>query len=168
MDVLIRDEMQADISQITELTKAAFADCKHGNHTEQFIIIALRKADALSVSLVAELDGKVVGHIAFSPVTISDGTDGWYGLGPISVSPELQRRGIGSKLINAGLDAIKALDAKGCVLVGDPNYYTRFGFINPSGLTIEGVPPDVLFTLSFDDNQPVENLMFHEAFFVQE
>ena len=73
------------------------------NHTEQFIIEALRSARALTVSLVAEVDGIVVGHIAFSPVTMSDGTSAWYGLGPVSVHPEYQRNGIGKALIQEGL-----------------------------------------------------------------
>lgn len=167
MDVLIRGEKQSDIDAIFELTRAAFADCRHGDHTEQFIINALRKAGALTVSLVAELDGKIVGHIAFSPITISDGTAGWYGLGPISVSPQLQRRGIGTKLMNEGFAVLKSLGAKGCVLVGDPAYYTRCGFKNIPELVLEGVPPEVFFILSFDGNYPAGNVAFHEAFCTQ-
>src|SRR4030066_1845957 len=80
--VAIRDETAADIPIIAEVTVAAFETLAISNHTEQFIIAALRAAKALTVSLVAELDGRVVGHIAFSPVIISDGTRNWYGLGP--------------------------------------------------------------------------------------
>ncbi len=86
-NVLIRDETEGDAAAITDVTVAAFESMEISNHTEQFIIEALRAAGALSVSLVAEVDGRVVGHIAFSPVRISDGTDGWYGLGPVSVLP---------------------------------------------------------------------------------
>src|SRR4030067_894759 len=91
---------------------------KTGNHTEQFIISALRAANVLTVSLVAEIDGRVVGHIAFSPVTISDGSQNWYGLGPVSVLPEYQRQGIGKSLIQEGLSALKGLGGQGCALVG--------------------------------------------------
>jgi putative acetyltransferase len=85
--IVIRNEMDDDVSTITEVTIAAFKTLAISNHTEQFIIEALRAADALTVSLVAELNGRVTGHIAFSPVTISDGTPNWYGLGPVSVLP---------------------------------------------------------------------------------
>jgi putative acetyltransferase len=73
------------------VTVAAFKTLDISNHTERFIIEALRAAGALTVSLVAEIDGRVIGHIAFSPLTISDGTQYWYGLGPVSVLPEYQR-----------------------------------------------------------------------------
>ena len=86
--IVIRNERDADVSAITEVTVAAFKTLEISNHTEQFIIEALRVAKALTVSLVAEVDGRVIGHIAFSPATISDGTQNWYGLGPVSVLPE--------------------------------------------------------------------------------
>lgn len=95
----IRSETPADIEAIAAVTKAAFAMLAISDHTEQYIVEALRAAGALTVSLVAERAGRVVGHIAFSPVTISDGTPGWYGLGPVSVLPECQRQGIGAALI---------------------------------------------------------------------
>jgi putative acetyltransferase len=97
--VLIRSETSADVCAIAEVTVAEFRTLAISNHTEQFIIAALRAAKALTVSLVAEVEGRVVGHIAFSPLTISDGSPNWYGLGPVSVLPEYQRRGIGRALI---------------------------------------------------------------------
>ncbi len=72
--VVIRSETDADVDAITEVTVAAFKTLEISNHTEQFIIEALRAAKALTVSLVAEVDGRIVGHIAFSPMTTSDGT----------------------------------------------------------------------------------------------
>lgn len=128
--MILRKETVADIDAITEITIAAFKNHPISNHTEQFIINALRDADALTLSLVAEIEGRVVGHIAFSPVIISDGTKGWYGLGPVSVLPEYQKQGIGKSLINEGLSLLKELGGQGCALVGDPNYYKRFGFKN--------------------------------------
>ncbi len=125
--ILIRDETKDDAAVITEVTVAAFEPMAISNHTEQFIIEALRFARALTLSLVAEVDGRVVGHIAFSPVAISDGTNDWYGLGPVSVLPMSQRRGIGKALIQEGLSRLKDLHAKGCCLVGHPQYYRRFG-----------------------------------------
>ena len=114
---------------------------------KQFIINALRAAGALTISLVAEVGGKVVGHIAFSPVTISDGSHDWYGVGPVSVLPEFQKQGIGKSLIQEGLSLLKAAGAKGCVLVGDPRYYERFGFRNLPDLILDGVPQRVTFLL---------------------
>lgn len=162
--IVIRDETHEDARAITGVTVAAFMTLEVSNHTEQFIIEALRAADALAVSLVAELDGRVVGHIAFSPLTISDGSSDWFGLGPVSVFPELQRQGIGKTLIREGLERLKALGAKGCCLVGHPDYYRRFGFTNSQELVIEGVPQEVFFVLSFDGFLPQGTVGFHEAF----
>jgi len=146
------------------VTAAAFKTLDVSNHTEHFIVEALRAAKALAVSLVAEMDGEVIGHVAFSPVTISDGTRGWYGLGPVSVLPAYQRQGIGKALIQEGLSRLKAMNAQGCCLVGHPDYYRRFGFRNPSGLVVEGVPPEVFFALSFDGRCPEGTVTFHEGF----
>jgi putative acetyltransferase len=163
-EVRIRPETPADLSDISEVTEAAFRSLEISNHTEQFIISALRAANALTISLVAEIEGRTLGHIAFSPVTLSDGTLDWYGLGPVSVLPEYQRRGIGGALIEEGLSRLKAMNAKGCCLVGHPEYYKRFGFRNTEGLVHEGVPPEVFFALSFDGHIPQGTVQFHEAF----
>jgi len=118
----------------------------------------------LTLSLVAEADGRVVGPIAFSPVVISDGTTDWYGLGLVSVLPKHQRKGIGKALIEEGLARLKDLGAKGCCLVGHPQYYRKFGFDNVSGLGLEGIPEKVFFALSFDGPMPQGTMAFHEAF----
>ncbi len=163
-DIIIREETDEDVEAITDVTVAAFKALEVSNQTEHFIVKALRRAGALTVSLVAELDGRVVGHIAFSPVTMSDGTQDWYGLGPVSVLPERQRQGIGSALIEEGLSRLKALGARGCCLVGHPDYYKRFGFKNPVGLVHEGVPKEAFFALSFDCHTPQGSVTFHEPF----
>jgi len=162
--IVIRNETDADVDAITEVTIAAFKTLEISNHTEQFIIEALRAAEALTVSLVAELNGRVIAHIAFSPVTISDGTLNWYGLGPVSVLPEYQRKGIGKSLVQEGLSRLKDLNARGCCLVGHPDYYKKFGFKNISGLVYPGVPQEVFFALSFDGHIPQGTVMFHEGF----
>ena len=162
--IVIRSESDADVSAITEVTVAAFKTLEISNHTEQFIVEALRAAKALTVSLVAEVDGRVIGHIAFSPVTISDGTRNWYGLGPVSVLPEYQRQGIGKALIREGLARLKAMGAQGCCLVGHPEYYKKFGFTNVPGLVLEGVPQEVFFALSFGGHIPQGAVTFHEGF----
>ncbi|MFZ3174480.1 MAG: N-acetyltransferase [Thiobacillus sp.] len=162
--IVIRNETAADVSAITEVTVAAFKTLEMSNHTEQFIIAALRAAKALALSLVAEGEGRVIGHIAFSPVTISDGTRNWYGLGPVSVLPAYQRQGVGKALIREGLARLKAMNAQGCCLVGHPEYYRKFGFQNMPGLVFEGVPQEVFFALSFDGQTPQGAVAFHEAF----
>ena len=162
--VILRDETVADIAAIFEVTAAAFETLEISGHTEHYIVDALRSAKALTVSLVAEQDGSVIGHVAFSPVSISDGTRGWYGLGPVSVLPAYQRMGIGTALILEGLSRLKALGARGCCLVGHPEYYPRFGFKNIPGLVYEGVPPEAFFALSFDGSYPQGSVIFHEGF----
>jgi len=161
---VIRSETEADADAISEVTVAAFRTLAISQHTEQYIIEALRAARALTLSLVAEVNGRVVGHVAFSPVTLSDGTRGWYGLGPMSVLPAYQRRGIGQALIREGLSRLRVRKARGCCLVGHPDYYRRFGFKHPAGLVHEGVPPEVFFALSFDGHIPQGTVTFHEGF----
>lgn len=162
--IVIRSETDADVGVIAEVTVAAFKALEISNHTEQFIIEALRAAEALTVSLVAETDGRVVGHIAFSPLAISDGTPNWCGLGPVSVLPEYQRKGIGKALIREGLARLKDLNVQGCCLVGHPEYYRKFEFTNMPGLVLKGVPQEVFFALSFDGRCPHGEVTFHEGF----
>ena len=162
--IVIRNETSADVSTITEVTIAAFKTLEISNNTEQFIIEALRAANALKVSLVAEADGCVIGHIAFSPVTISDGTQNWYGLGPVSVLPEYQRQGIGNAIIREGLSRLKEMNAQGCCLVGHPDYYRNFGFKNIPELVYDGVPHEFFFALSFDGQTPHGTVTFHDGF----
>lgn len=163
-EIAIRSETSDDIGAITEVTTAAFQALEISNHNEQFIIEALRAAKALAVSLVAEVGSRVIGHIAFSPVAISDGTQDWYGLGPVSVLPEYQRQGIGKALILSGLAQVRGMHAGGCCLVGHPEYYQKFGFGNVSTLVYEGIPPEVFFALSFDGKIPQGTVTFHEGF----
>jgi putative acetyltransferase len=163
-NIVIRAETADDTAAITAVTVAAFASMAISNHTEHFIVEALRAAGALTLSLVAELDGRVVGHIAFSPLTVSDGALHWYGLGPVSVLPAFQRTGIGTALIEEGLARMKTLGARGCYLVGHPLYYRTFGFANVDGLVLEGVPAEVCFALSFEGRFPSGRVTFHEGF----
>ena len=163
-EMIIRKESVADIEAISQVTIAAFKTLAISNHTEQFIINALRAAGALTISLVAEIDGRIVGHIAFSPITISDGAKDWYGLGPVSVLPEHQKQGIGKALINSGLSLLREMGGQGCALVGDPNYYKRFGFRNYPELIHEGIPQEVFLALPFTEKVPQGIVAFHEGF----
>jgi len=164
MNIIIRNENESDIETISEITKEAFQSLAISNHTEQFIIMALRKASALTISLVAEKEKKVMGHIAFSPVTISDGSPNWYGLGPISVLPELQKQGVGKRLMREGLSLLKSLGANGCVLVGDPGYYEQFGFKSLPDLVVDGVPLQYVLALPLEENATHGTVVFHEGF----
>jgi putative acetyltransferase len=164
--IIVQSEAEADREAIFRLTQAAFADHEHSSHTDQFIVDGLREAGALAVSLVARIDGLLAGHVAFSRVAISDGTPGWYGLGPLSVLPSRQGIGVGSTLVNAGLAALKARGARGCVLLGEPAYYGRFGFGSAPGLRLEGVPPEYFLCLVLDSSvaPPDGSVAYHDAF----
>ena len=162
--MIIRKETASDIEAITQVTIAAFRTLPISNHTEQFIIKDLRAAGALTISLVADIDGRVVGHVAFSPVVISDGTKDWYGLGPVSVLPEFQKQGIGKSLINEGMSLLKQSGGRGCALVGDPNYYKRFGFKNFPELVHEGIPQEFFLALPFTEKIPQGLVVFHKGF----
>ncbi len=167
MDILIRSEQSTDVDGIERVTLAAFTGKFRDNPTEHLIVNGLRDAGALSLSLVAEVDEKIVGHVAFSSVTINGDNLNWYGLGPISVVPELQKQGIGSKLIHEGLSAIRAFGAKGCVLEGSPAYYQRFGFRTYPGLIYEGSPaPEYFMALPFYEDVPVGKVEYHRAFYI--
>ena len=113
---------------------------------------------------MAEIDERVIRHIAYSPVTIADGTINWYGLGTVSVLPDYQKHGIGKSLIKEGLSSLRELGSQGCVLVGDPNFYKRFGFKNFPELVHEGVLPEVFPALPFKEKVPQGIVVFHEEF----
>jgi putative acetyltransferase len=167
MDVLIRSERPTDKAAIRKVTAEAFAGKPYSNQTEHLIVDALRNTGALSLSLVAEVNKEIVGHVGFSLVTINGKAVDWYGIGPVSVSPEHQLQGIGSKLIKAGLTGIREVGAKGCVLEGSPNYYQRFGFRTYPDLFYEGAPaPEYFMALPFYDEIPHGNIEFHKSFYI--
>jgi len=167
LNIHIRSEQTSDIEAISQVTYAAFLGRFSDHPTEHRIVEELRKADMLTLSLAAELDGKIVGHVAFSPVSISSEFIGWYGLGPVSVIPELQKQGIGSTLIREGLSLLKERGAKGCVLEGSPKYYQRFGFKSYPGLTYHGSPgPEFFMALPFYEEIPNGSAEYHKAFYV--
>lgn len=162
--ILIRSESPSDAKAIEAVTTAAFLNAPHTAHTEQFIVAALRRAGALAISLVAEQKGELIGHVAASPAVLSDGSTGWYGLGPISVLPSHQRTGIGSALMRQVLERLRDSGAAGCALVGDPNYYSRFGFRPEPKLVYPGIPPEYFMVVVFNASIPTANVFFHDAF----
>ncbi|WP_332675495.1 GNAT family N-acetyltransferase [Aromatoleum sp.] len=168
MALVIRPETPADCTAIERVTVAAFRNAPHTGHTERFIVGALRRAGQLAVSLVAQEGERIVGHVAVSAVTISSRETDWYGLGPISVLPECQDRGIGSRLIEAALAELRRLGAAGCVVLGDPGYYSRFGFVVHAGLVLPGVSSEYFQALSFRGRWPDGDVSYHEAFNAEE
>ena len=163
--MIIQPEMPNDYEAITQVTFAAFTSGSY-NPTEHLIIKGLREAGALSLSLVADMDGKIVGHVAFSAMTINGEDQGWYGLGPISVQPNRQKGGIGSKLIEDGLGRIRAMGASGCVLLGNPEYYQRFGFKSYPELIYAGAPdPKYFMAIPFYNEIPDGEVEYHIAFY---
>lgn len=160
----IRSERPDDVAAISSLIERAFARAPHSSGCESAIVSALRKCGALTVSLVAEQGDTVQGHVAFSPVTLTDGSPHWYGLGPIAVEPSLQGAGIGSALIRVGLGELRALEAAGCVVLGEPGYYRRFGFSRLAGLRYPGPPPEHFLAQSFGHSVPNGEVLYHAAF----
>jgi putative acetyltransferase len=162
--VIIRPETPADASAVRALVEAAFAGVEHSSQTEGAIVDALRRAGALSISLVAEQEDIIAGQVAFSPVLI-DGEDlGWFGLGPVSVAPERQRAGIGTALIGAGLRLLKDRGAAGCVVLGDPGYYRRFGFTNGHALHYEGAPRAYFQSMILSGDRAEGQVTYHPGF----
>ncbi|MEN5053058.1 N-acetyltransferase [Brevundimonas naejangsanensis] len=161
--MILRPETKTDRAAIRALTAAAFDGHPHSDGSEPRIIDALREADALTLSLVAEVDGQVVGHAAFSPVQWP-GEGDWFGLGPVSVAPDRQNQGIGRQLIEAGLADLRRGCARGCVVMGDPAYYSRFGFVQDPRLTYPGPPPEYFMALGFGLIEGSGHVRYHPAF----
>lgn len=163
--MVVRDEQPGDAAVIRAVTLAAFETMPFSQQTEAAIVDALRAADALSLSLVAVEDGEVIGHVAFSPITIDGAAAaGWFGVGPVSVRPDRQGRRIGTALMRTGLDRLRAAGAEGFVLVGDPAYYSRFGFEMARSLTYPGVPAEYFQVLKVTAAAPSGAVAFHPAF----
>jgi putative acetyltransferase len=164
MRVEIRHETLADIQKIEAVTTSAFLNAPHTSHTEQYIVNALRRAGKLAISLVAVVDDTPIGHVAISPVSISDGTSGWFGLGPISVLPQHQRCGIGSQLMCEALRILRERGASGCVVLGYPDYYGKFRFQTEPDLVLPGFRPEYFQAISFSSSKPRGTVTYHEAF----
>ncbi|WP_446326659.1 GNAT family N-acetyltransferase [Burkholderia pseudomallei] len=165
--VTLRGERAGDAAALARVIVAAFADEPQGGQFERRIVDALRVDGRLSVSLVAVRDGRLVGHVAFSPVAIGAGGEGWHGLAPLAVWPGCQRQGIGAALVRAGLDALRRAGARGCVVLGEPAYYARFGFGPAGDIVFPQAPPDALMALPFGEHalRPAGELRYHASFY---
>ena len=162
--VTIRPEVPQDHAIIGVVTQAAFAGAPHSDGSEVGIIERLRADGDLARSLVAEDGERIVGHVALSPVTIADGAEGWFGLGPISVLPSFQAQGIGARLMQRAIADMRERGARGIVLLGDPAYYARFGFEHDPALRYPGPPPEYFQRLVLDGAAPSGTVTYAQAF----
>jgi putative acetyltransferase len=146
MTLVCRREVPTDFSSIHEVESAAF-----GRASEAVLVDALRAAGGLSISAVAEEDGRVVGHIAFSPVSIENSRESFpaLALAPMAVHPEWQRQGIGSALVRWSLDECRREGHQLVIVLGHAEYYPRFGFVpaRPLGILCPFDVPDEVFRL---------------------
>jgi putative acetyltransferase len=160
----IRRETSSDIETICYVTEQAFKSVSYASGDEQDIIERLRASDALSVSLVATVGGAIVGHIALSPTRSTNSSQKWLALGPVSVLPDYQRRGVGSALIRQALAEIREQEATGCILVGDPGYYQRFGFELAPQFSPKPEYASFFMIIQFSTEEPTDAISFHPAF----
>ena len=160
----IRPEVPADHAEIAVVTDAAFAEVEYSDGSEVRIVERLRSDGDLALSLVAEDGERIIGHVAVSPVTISDGSEGWYGLGPISVLPSRQREGVGLRLMQRAIADMRQMGAGGIVLLGEPAYYARFGFEHDPQLTYPGPPAEYFQRLVLDGGAPEGIVTYAPAF----
>lgn len=161
----IREERPADAEAVAAVIEAAFRDMAYSDGTAHTIPGRLRACGQLSVSLVADADGTPVGHVAFSPVSISDGSAGWYGLGPVAVLPAWQGQGVGSAIIRTGLERLRALGAQGCTVLGAPHRYERFGFRHDPRLRFPGPPAQHFMRLVLAGPEPSGEVRYAPAFY---
>lgn len=165
MECLIRPERADDDAAIYDVTKRAFAPMPFSDGDEQELIGRFREAGVLALSLVAEMDDRVVGQITLTPACAADCSPGWFALGPIAVAPEYQSMKIGSKLMEAAIAWLRGHDAAGCVLVGNPAYYSRFGFKSYPDLAPEGEPAEYYQILPLRVQEPNVVVGFHPLFY---
>lgn len=148
----IRKENPSDHHWVIELTEKAFESLEISDHTEGKLVDNLRKAPTFigELSLVAELNGQIVGHILFTPIRIENGEQQFQSLvlAPVSVLPEFQKQGIGGQLIIAGHQKARELGFQSVILIGHPEYYPRFGYKTASGFGLKvamELPSDDVF-----------------------
>lgn len=146
MGVVIRQEEPADYPTVFNLIEAAFQNEPMSDHREQFLVDRLRKSLAFvpELSLIAEHEGKIIGHILLTKISIQNGEESYesLALAPVSVLPQYQRQGVGRKLINEAHRRAKTLNFNSVVLLGHQDYYPRFGYETASKYGIK-LPFDI-------------------------
>ncbi len=162
--IAIRPERPQDCAAIRTVTEAAFAEAGHSDGTEADIVERLRAAGDLALSLVAEDEAGIVGHAAVSPVTVSDGSQHWYGLGPIGVLPRVRSRGIGTALMQRAIADMRERGAHGIVVLGEPEFYGRFGFEADPRLAYPGATGGYFQRLVMEGEPPRGTVRYAPAF----
>ncbi|WP_434779621.1 GNAT family N-acetyltransferase [Neisseria sp. Ec49-e6-T10] len=162
--MVIRSEEKGDEQVIDQLLLDAFKDQPYSNNTENQMVQKLRQDNGVTLALVAGYKDEIIGYIAFSKIVIDNQLSDWEALAPVSVSPQWQNKGIGRQLIEEGLKILKGRLVSGCVLVGFPEYYKRFGFRTTNQLKVDGIPPEYFMVLPFNKSIPVGTVEFHSAF----
>jgi len=158
---ILRPETVSDIRGVHQLNRRAFSESELGYGGEAELVDRIRSSEKATLSLVAEQDGRVVGHILFTSVEI-DGSEleiEGASLGPMAVVPELQGQGIGTRLVNEGLQRLKERGVPFVAVLGHPEYYPRFGF-QPSAqfgvrCEFEGVPAEAFMLVALDPKVPI-------------
>ena len=162
--MIIRKEQREDISAITSVIDIAFTNHLHSTNNESAIVNKLRENQKLTLSLVATENNEIIGHVGFSRIFINSCDYDWFGLAPLSVLPNYQGCSIGETLVNRGIEELQKSGAKGCVLLGNPEYYSRFGFKRDDDLILPGVPQSYFLVLAFSEFVPHGNVSFDRAF----
>lgn len=161
---LLRAETASDVDAIAELILEAYQLQAHSNQSEASMVEHLRQADALTLSLLAQTGDRLVGHLVVAPVTISGGAPGWFSIGPLSVAPDFHGQGIGSSLVWQGLRTMRQRGAAGCVVLGEPAYFGRFGFRSTPALNLAGAPAGCFLARPYERVVPLGEVSFHAAF----
>lgn len=166
--LILRPARPAEDAAIRGLIYAAFQN--HPHHvpgalpSEHLIVEQLRRDGALTLSLVADQTGTLMGHLAVSPVAIAGGAANWFGLGPVAVAPRYQRRGIGTALVRHGIAVLYGMGAGGLTVLGEPHFYQRFGFRADPRLVLPGIPAAYFMALPLCDELTAGTVTYHPAF----
>lgn len=163
-EICLRVERPDDVATIQRITKQAFAQVPHASGSEDRIIDGLREAGVLLSWVAVIAENEVVGQVSLSPVRIGGSSEGWFGLGPIAVDPQYQRRGVGSRLVEGATSYLRSVGACGCILIGDPSWYRRFGFLPAPDMRFAEVSAPWLMVLPFVEDWPQGEVHYHPAF----
>lgn len=156
--MLVRQERVKDYKEVYKLIKDAFASAEHADGNEQDLVEDLRKGDAFipELSLVAEVDKELIGHILFTKAKV--GNDDVLVLAPLSIKPEYQKQGVGTALINEGHKIAKEMDYQYSLVLGSETYYPRFGYKSVEQFGIEvpkGIPKENFMAIKLQENTKI-------------
>ena len=154
------------LDDVKDVLQQAFLNHPHSEQNEHLIVENLITNNNDVLSMVGIDNDKVVAFITYSKVKFDNDNDNWVGLAPVAVLPECQGCGLGSKIIESSLEQIKQ-SYDGCVVMGEGEYYKRFGFDVIEGLFFEGVPAEYFMAQSFKDTKPQGAVVYNQAFYLK-